>query len=184
MKGRPTRVVPAALVLLVLLLFSQPVAVLGVDSTFQSNGSGASQNRAPSSSLGIAQQDEQSGSVANTSSTVDASSDAPKVVQTQDYNFRITTHEINTASGYIYVTPAGNYSFPKITPWAMSYTSLWGNTTGFSTYAIEEASGTYLTPGTYEVKTTPTSIAINSRADSARISARLSYLHLRFFDDT
>jgi hypothetical protein len=35
----------------------------------------------------------------------------PKAVQTQDFNYHIATEEITTADAYLYVTPAGNYSF-------------------------------------------------------------------------
>ncbi len=86
---------------------------------------------------------------------------APKVVQTRDFNFKITTHEISTTTSYTFVTPAGNYSFSKPLPWAMSYASLVAGSTGLSTYGVQE-SGSFLTPGLSNVGTSSTSISINS----------------------
>jgi hypothetical protein len=62
----------------------------------------------------------------------------PKLVQTNDYDYAIATHEVTSASSYTYVTPAGNYSFSIALPWEVSYTSLWGNTTSFSAYGVRE----------------------------------------------
>ena len=84
-----------------------------------------------------------------------------QVMQTQDYNFRISTHEITTATSYLYVTPAGNYSFSKFHPWNMSYVSLWENTTSFSGYGIQE-SGDFLLPSDSVIEAAQTSFAVST----------------------
>jgi len=92
---------------------------------------------------------------------VSASTAEPKLVQTQDYDYRTLTHEITTALSYIYVTPAGNYSFSMQLPWDMSYTSLWGNTTSFSGYGIRESLG-FLIPSASTTTVAQTSFAVNT----------------------
>ena len=49
------------------------------------------------------------------------------MVQTQNYNFRIQQHLVNNAEDYVYVTPAGNYTFSRVSPFAMSLVWLNGN---------------------------------------------------------
>lgn len=75
-------------------------------------------------------------SVSNAITNKNLSSNAPsltvipqdsKVIQTQGDNFRIQTHLVTTATSYVYVTPGGNYSFSKSSPYTMSLTWLNGN---------------------------------------------------------
>ncbi|MDA4115289.1 MAG: hypothetical protein OK442_01885 [Thaumarchaeota archaeon] len=102
----------------------------------------------------------QSGSTSNASVQV-APSSAPKITQTQDFDFEISPHETTTGQSYVYVTPAGNYSFSISNPLQASYVSLWGNTTEFSGYAVEE-SGSILTPGTSVTDITQTGFSVNT----------------------
>ncbi len=104
---------------------------------------------------------------------------SPMVVQTQDYNFRTSTHETSTGGDYIFVTPAGNYSFSTQLPWAMGYLSRWGNKTDFSTYGIRNGDGTFLTPGTFAVHVTQTTITVNSTELNSDASLR-GYLACKY----
>src|SRR5436853_2057916 len=90
----------------------------------------------------------------------------PRILQTQDYDFKITTHKISTPSSYVYVTPAGNYSFSIPSPWSMSYTSLWGNSTSFSAYGVQEY-GTFLNPSVSVTSISQDSFIVNTTQLSA-----------------
>lgn len=89
----------------------------GIASTIPKSGS--------NSPHGSAQGTETNSSV-TTESEVSAGA-GPKLVQTNNYDFRIATHEITTNSSFLYVTPGGNYSFSKSCEQCLSYVSLKGN---------------------------------------------------------
>src|SRR4029077_7447364 len=123
----------------------------------RSNSAASAKNGAPSMPIATAQQ-----------------ATPPRVQETQDYNFRIPTHEISSVTSFTYVTPAGNYSFSKQKPWDMSYTSLWGNTSTFSGYGLEE-SGSFLQPNASTVSVGQVRFAFNSTQFSgATINGLLS----------
>lgn len=137
-------------VLVPLFLLGQPITVLGPTHHAYSDDT----STGPALSAGPSE--------SKSGLPLEGQPTTPSVVQTQDYDFKLTTHEVSTASTYEYVTPGGNYSFSKQTPWAMSYTSLWGNTTSFSAYGVEEGDA-FLTPSlsviglgssSYQVNTT------------------------------
>jgi hypothetical protein len=116
MNSGTSKALPAAILILTLLLLPQLVAVSGsVAGTNAKDNSNSSHNLA---------------SVNLTKSGLPAGSKAinggPKIVQTDNYNYRISLREVTTALAYIYTTPAGNYSFSNQFPFEMSYTSLWG----------------------------------------------------------
>lgn len=159
------------------MLLIQPVGAVNIQPTIASSAEGQDSQLASASSSSVttanngpSKEVDLLGSPAAPYESTMPSVGPPKVVQTQDFNFRITTHEIATSTSYLFVTPAGNYSFSKVLPWAMSYTSLWGNTTSFSGYGIQE-SGTFLVPGTSGVTLTQTSIKVNSTELTDRAQA-------------
>lgn len=178
---RASTALPTAVMLFVLLLFSQFGATLNVSATKD-----APSPRQNPSSLSL-----KGNSVSNTEATAIPAAaapaqlasgsisplTAPKVVQTQDYDFRITTHEITTSFSYVYVTSAGNYSFSKLLPWSLSYTSLWGNTTSFSGYGVQE-SGNLLIASSPGVTAGQTSFSVNSTQISG--AAAHGYLYCSY----
>jgi hypothetical protein len=95
-----------ALVLLPILLLSQAAYAITAQSA----------TVAPKASIGSTESPDANAGSAKTeplqpTSTQSQVPTTPEVVQTQNYDFRISTHEISTATSYLYVTPGGNYSF-------------------------------------------------------------------------
>jgi len=162
MKRGAARALPWILVPVILLLFSQPVGIFGMSTTSPKIDSNSSQSFVPATPNGPRQQVAQSASVSGSSPIGFAAlTAAPKVVQTQDYNFRITTHEVTTSSAYVYVTPAGNYSFSTAKPYDMSLTWLNGNQS-VSLAAFAVIQGGILTPGASVVAASGKSFDVNS----------------------
>lgn len=113
MKEEGTRPVLAGAAL-VLLLLSLPSGVLGNVTPTAKGSSSAQRSSVPADAPG--------GPPASSASSVQR----PKVVQTQDADFRITPHEANVTNGYRYVSPYGNLTFSSQNA-DFGYTNLLGN---------------------------------------------------------
>jgi len=72
--------------------------------------------------------------------TTTVTPEKPFLVQTQNFNFRVTEQLVQNAANYTYITPEGNYTFSKTSPMEMSYVSLFGNLTALSAFHVEEQS--------------------------------------------
>lgn len=103
-----------------------------------------------------------------------------RIVQTKDYNFKITTHEVTTASDYVYVTPSGNYSFSIARPWLLKYSNLSGSVViSFSTFGVRyNTPSRILRPDTSTVLATQTAYQVNTTLQSSGVT--YGYLHVLY----
>lgn len=101
-----------------------------------------------------------------------------KLVQNSDMNYEITTHEVTINNEYVYVTPAGNYSFSITKPWWMKYTNLTGSViVSFSTFGVRYGL-TILKPDSSQVTITQTTYQVNTTLLSS--STIYGYLHVLY----